>query len=129
MNDDGFEITAADWEERSVVNGPGERFVLWLQGCPFRCRGCFNPAFLPFAGGRRVLVAEMAERILSVPGVEGVTYSGGEPMAQRAGRCTASAACCGKAGGRSSATAVIRWKRSANWPTPGRRACWTFSTC
>jgi hypothetical protein len=29
---------------RSAVNGPGERVVLWLQGCDLRCRGCWNPS-------------------------------------------------------------------------------------
>ena len=33
---------------RSVVNGPGERAVIWFQGCDLRCRGCFNPASHPF---------------------------------------------------------------------------------
>jgi anaerobic ribonucleoside-triphosphate reductase activating protein len=66
----------------SVVNGPGERYVLWVQGCPLRCRGCSNPGFLPFRGGFAKTVTEMAETILATPGIEGVTYSGGEPTAQ-----------------------------------------------
>jgi anaerobic ribonucleoside-triphosphate reductase activating protein len=74
-------LNVAAWEERSIVNGPGERFVLWVQGCPFRCRGCFNPDYLKFNERPGFRVGELAERIKSVNGIEGVTYSGGEPMA------------------------------------------------
>jgi anaerobic ribonucleoside-triphosphate reductase activating protein len=73
------------WQRRSVANGPGERFVLWLQGCPFRCAGCINPQFWSSAGGNWLPVSDVAAKILGTPGVEGVTYSGGEPLAQARG--------------------------------------------
>lgn len=87
MNEDNSTITlnVAAWQERSIVNGPGERFVLWLQGCPFRCPGCFNPDFLRFVPRHLLSVAEVAELIGRVKGIEGVTYSGGEPMSQARG--------------------------------------------
>jgi anaerobic ribonucleoside-triphosphate reductase activating protein len=75
-------LNLGTWQERSVVNGPGERFVLWVQGCPLRCPGCINPEFLPFTQGIRISVAQMVEKIRRVSGIEGVTYSGGEPTAQ-----------------------------------------------
>lgn len=65
-----------------MVNGPGVRFVLWVQGCPIRCPGCFNREFWPFTPRHVVDIRDMAKQILSVPGIEGVTYTGGEPMAQ-----------------------------------------------
>ena len=67
---------------RSAVNGPGERAVVWLQGCDLRCRGCFNPASHPFDGDRDKLVEEIGEWILACDGIEGVTFSGGEPFQQ-----------------------------------------------
>jgi len=67
---------------RSRANGPGLRSVLWVQGCPFRCPGCFNPEFWPFTGGQRGAVGELAERLLAEPDTEGVSFSGGEPFAQ-----------------------------------------------
>jgi anaerobic ribonucleoside-triphosphate reductase activating protein len=67
---------------RSVVNGPGERAVVWLQGCDLRCRGCFNPASHLFNRDRDKPVEEVAEWILSCQGIEGVTFSGGEPFQQ-----------------------------------------------
>lgn len=77
-------LNVAAWQARSVVNGPGERFVLWLQGCPRRCPGCINPDFLPITPRHLITVEQMAARILTVTGIEGVTYSGGEPFLQAA---------------------------------------------
>lgn len=78
-------ISVGDMLTRSVVNGPGERFVLWVRGCPFRCPGCINPQFLAFENRNLIRVETLAETVLSVSGIDGVTYSGGEPMAQAEG--------------------------------------------
>jgi anaerobic ribonucleoside-triphosphate reductase activating protein len=84
-DDTTAELNVAAWQARSAVNGPGERFVLWVQGCPFRCPGCFNPDFLPSVEAQRMTIAEVAGLVGRVSGLEGVTYSGGEPMAQARG--------------------------------------------
>ena len=67
---------------RSAANGPGERFVVWVQGCPLACPGCWNPDTWSFE--RRVVrdIDELAAEILSVEDIEGVTFTGGEPFAQ-----------------------------------------------
>lgn len=75
-------LQVAAYLPRSRANGPGRRSVLWVQGCPFRCPGCFNPDFLPFAGGRVMRAAEVAGWILAEADTEGVSVSGGEPFAQ-----------------------------------------------
>ena len=75
-------LNLGTWRERLSANGPGERFVLWVQGCPLRCPGCINPDFLDFTQGIQLSVAQMMEKILQVSDIEGVTYSGGEPTAQ-----------------------------------------------
>ncbi len=67
---------------RSEVNGPGVRFVLWVQGCPLRCPGCWNPDTWDPRCGQAVPAAELLERILATDGIEGITLSGGEPFAQ-----------------------------------------------
>ncbi len=77
-------LRVAEFLPRSRANGPGVRCVLWVQGCPQRCEGCFNPAFLPFAGGSEHSPAEVAAWILAATDAEGVTFSGGEPFAQAA---------------------------------------------
>lgn len=75
-------INGAGFLERSRVNGPGERAVIWVQGCPLRCPGCFNRELWSFRKNYLVTAEEMAARILSIPGIEGVTFSGGEPFCQ-----------------------------------------------
>ena len=64
------------------VLGPYQRAVIWVQGCPFRCPGCITPEGLSFEGGEQVPVADLAAWVLSQKGIEGVTFSGGEPFAQ-----------------------------------------------
>jgi len=64
------------------AEGPGRRFALWLQGCLLRCPGCCNPEMLALEGGEERAVASLAQQILSTPGLEGVTWLGGEPVAQ-----------------------------------------------
>jgi anaerobic ribonucleoside-triphosphate reductase activating protein len=68
----------------SRANGPGLRAVVFFQGCTLACRGCFNPETHPFAG-TEVIVDAVADKVLRAQkehGVEGVTFSGGEPMQQ-----------------------------------------------
>jgi len=72
---------AAELKE-SVVNGPGKRYVIWVQGCCFNCPGCFNPEYQLCIPNILVNVSTLSRRILSVPSLEGVTYSGGEPLLQ-----------------------------------------------
>lgn len=66
---------------RSAANGPGLRYVIWLQGCSLRCKGCFNPdTHAP--GSEGVAVPDTVEGVLSTPGIDGVTLTGGEPLEQ-----------------------------------------------
>jgi anaerobic ribonucleoside-triphosphate reductase activating protein len=67
---------------RSAANGPGERFVVWVQGCPLACPGCWNPDTWDFARRHVRDVADLAVEIRATDGIEGVTFTGGEPFAQ-----------------------------------------------
>jgi anaerobic ribonucleoside-triphosphate reductase activating protein len=67
-------------ERHSRANGPGVRFVVWVQGCTLGCPGCFNPATHP-SGGEAMAVEEIA-RAVRESGADGVTVSGGEPFEQ-----------------------------------------------
>jgi anaerobic ribonucleoside-triphosphate reductase activating protein len=71
-------------EERSRANGPGARFVVWLQGCTLGCTGCFNPGTHDADGGTELTIAELVARLHAVRGIEGLTLSGGEPLQQAA---------------------------------------------
>ncbi len=68
---------------RSVANGPGRRFTIWSQGCALACPGCFNPETHGSADGAVRTVGELVDVVLAeVPGIEGVTLTGGEPLEQ-----------------------------------------------
>lgn len=78
-------ISVAAFVKRSRVNGPGLRSVLWVQGCPFRCDGCFNQQFQELRNDNLYDTAEVIQWVLEVRDTQGVTFSGGEPFAQAAG--------------------------------------------
>jgi anaerobic ribonucleoside-triphosphate reductase activating protein len=67
-------------DPRSRANGPGVRFVVWLQGCTLGCPGCFNPATHASEGNEVDVDAVLAQ--LAAARVEGLTLSGGEPLQQ-----------------------------------------------
>ena len=68
----------------SRVNGPGMRAVVYFQGCNLGCDGCWNPATHTFTGLSHEArdVAEQVAAAHQTQFIEGVTFSGGEPMQQ-----------------------------------------------
>lgn len=74
------------FESLGTVDGPGIRFVVFLQGCPMRCKYCHNPDTWDFGGGTRYSAEEVASRALRyrnyIKNGGGVTVSGGEPLMQ-----------------------------------------------
>ena len=64
------------------VLGPGNRAVIWVQGCSFACPGCLVPESWNSKGGELAGVDSLAEWLLGLKGIEGVTFSGGEPFGQ-----------------------------------------------
>ncbi|MBL8636210.1 MAG: radical SAM protein [Myxococcales bacterium] len=67
---------------RSAANGPGERFVMWVQGCPLACPGCWNPDTWSFHRQSLRDTEDLVAEILTIQGIEGVTFTGGEPFMQ-----------------------------------------------
>lgn len=72
-------------EPRSFANGPGCRTVVWFQGCALGCPGCFNPATHDEAPFVSCAASSLAARVAATSGIEGVTFSGGEPLQQSEG--------------------------------------------
>ncbi|MBW4635891.1 MAG: radical SAM protein [Iphinoe sp. HA4291-MV1] len=68
--------------DESEVNGPGCRAVVWMQGCLRECPGCFNLESWSFDINQLISIDSLAEKILSNPRNQGVTFSGGEPFWQ-----------------------------------------------
>jgi anaerobic ribonucleoside-triphosphate reductase activating protein len=68
----------------SRVNGPGMRAVVYFQGCNLGCASCWNPTTHAFTG-LSLEAQDVAEQVAGAHQtqfIEGVTFSGGEPMQQ-----------------------------------------------
>ncbi|MBE6537519.1 MAG: pyruvate formate lyase-activating protein [Ruminococcaceae bacterium] len=74
------------FESFGTVDGPGVRFVVFLQGCPMRCIYCHNPDTWDFSAAKYELsAAEVIEKMTrNLPFYKsgGITVTGGEPLAQ-----------------------------------------------
>lgn len=65
-----------------IADGPGVRVSIFMQGCAFHCKNCFNPETWDFEGGKE-FTDETIERVLELCGNENITglsILGGEPM-------------------------------------------------
>jgi anaerobic ribonucleoside-triphosphate reductase activating protein len=68
----------------SRANGPGLRAVVWFQECSLNCKNCFNESTHRFEG-HHIPPSEVAQAVFQATAaepIEGVTFSGGEPMQQ-----------------------------------------------
>lgn len=66
--------------QKSRVNGPGERAVIWTQGCTKGCKNCFNPSTWKFEG-LNILPIDIFNKIRAM-NVTGITITGGDPLEQ-----------------------------------------------
>ena len=82
MADKKDAIRIAGVVRESIVDGPGLRFTVFCQGCPHHCEGCHNMATHDFSGGYDCEISRILEAIDENPLLDGVTFSGGEPMCQ-----------------------------------------------
>lgn len=73
-------------QSMGAVDGPGLRYVVFLQGCPLRCAYCHNPETWEISGGTPRTAEDLCETILRYRPyfgeTGGVTVSGGEPLLQ-----------------------------------------------
>lgn len=74
------------FESLGAVDGPGVRFVIFMQGCSLKCKYCQNRDTWDLHGGTTYSVEELIEKILRYKNYimpnGGVTISGGEPLLQ-----------------------------------------------
>jgi anaerobic ribonucleoside-triphosphate reductase activating protein len=75
-------IRIAGVVRESIVDGPGLRFTVFCQGCPHGCKGCHNVATHDFSGGYDCEMQKILDAIDQNPLLDGVTFSGGEPLCQ-----------------------------------------------
>jgi pyruvate formate lyase activating enzyme len=71
-------------ETMGALDGPGLRYVIFLQGCPLRCAYCHNPDTWAIDAGYEISAQAQTEEILRYRNylTGGVTISGGEPLTQ-----------------------------------------------
>lgn len=82
MNTSADMINVSHVVNSTTVLGPGNRFVLWVQGCNKRCKNCINPAGQTMEEGQLISVENIFQMIYQQEGIQGVTISGGEPLLQ-----------------------------------------------
>lgn len=65
-----------------ISNGPGVRVSIFIQGCSFHCKNCFNPETWDFEGGQE-FTEDTINKVLELSDkkeVKGLSILGGEPM-------------------------------------------------
>ena len=74
------------FQSLGTVDGPGVRYVVFMQGCPLRCKCCHNPDTWDFNGGKEYSASQVLEKAIRFKeyfGADGgITVSGGEPLIQ-----------------------------------------------
>lgn len=87
MKNDDLKGRINSFQSMGAVDGPGVRFVVFMQGCPLRCAYCHNPETWSLDGGNAYSVDEVYQKILRFRpyfgDCGGVTVSGGEPLLQQ----------------------------------------------
>lgn len=77
-----YKLRIGGFENDSIVDGPGIRFTIFLQGCKQRCVGCQNKRLQNFDGGKDFYIEEIFYMAKKNPLLDGITFSGGEPFCQ-----------------------------------------------
>ncbi len=68
--------------EMDISNGPGVRVSIFMQGCSFHCKNCFNPETWDFEGGKE-FNEDTIDKVLKLcdkKHIKGLSILGGEPM-------------------------------------------------
>jgi len=68
--------------ENTKVEGPDNRFCIWVQGCKKHCEGCWAENTWNFDGGELLSVDKIFNKISKTKDIQGVTFLGGEPFEQ-----------------------------------------------
>ena len=76
------QIKIAGIVKESIVDGPGIRLVIFVQGCVHNCIGCHNPETHSFSQGYYMEIDSIVEMVKSDPLLDGITLSGGDPFHQ-----------------------------------------------
>ena len=76
------ELKLAGAIPESYTDGPGIRYTIFVQGCKHHCKNCHNPETWDFNAGKLIGLDTLYDDIVSNKMLDGVTFSGGDPMFQ-----------------------------------------------
>ena len=82
MSENKTQLRLAGVVRESIVDGPGIRMTVFVQGCPHHCKGCHNQHTWSFEGGYESSVERVLEEAAKDKLLMGITLSGGEPFTQ-----------------------------------------------
>ncbi len=82
MSENKTPLRLAGVVRESIVDGPGIRMAVFVQGCPHHCKGCHNQHTWSFEGGYESSVERVLEEAAKDKLLMGITLSGGEPFTQ-----------------------------------------------
>lgn len=77
-----MKLRVANVVTESIVDGPGLRATVFVQGCSHNCPGCQNPLTHDYEGGVEMNTLDILQGINANPLLKGITISGGEPFDQ-----------------------------------------------
>ena len=81
-----IKFNVASINKCTEVEGPFKRLCIWFQGCNIHCKGCCNPDYKQLVPKNLMTLDEIISIIKEAQkefGIEGVTFSGGEPSLQQ----------------------------------------------
>jgi len=78
-----MQIRLANLTYDSIVDGPGLRMVIWMQGCTHNCPFCHNPQTHDLNGGYLREIDDLVDEVNKYTFKSGITISGGDPFEQK----------------------------------------------
>ena len=79
-----LKVRYAKIKKMDIANGPGIRVSLFVQGCNFHCKGCFNKETWAFDGGKEWTkeIEDEFIKLCKMPHIDAISILGGEPLQQ-----------------------------------------------
>jgi anaerobic ribonucleoside-triphosphate reductase activating protein len=75
-------LTVSRFQRCTRALGPGVRCVVWFHGCSFNCPGCIAAEMNSSTEFLSLSASRLADAVMAIPEIEGVTLSGGDPFDQ-----------------------------------------------
>ena len=80
-----MKIFVKDIIKQTMADGPGLRTSIYCSGCWHKCKGCHNPQTWDLYSGKEIDVDDLVDLIVEDKWIDGVTFTGGDPLYQSNG--------------------------------------------